>query len=74
MQIPNGKAGKWIEQRILNSAPHSPGRTKGLVDVAGLGDTTGLGSRSQSHSFWNPSSSFLLLGMWTVSLLRDRGG
>lgn len=62
------------EQTILNSAPHSPGGSKELVDVARLGDMTGLGSRNQPDSLWDPSSSFLLLGMWTVSLLRARGG
>lgn len=62
------------EQRICNSAPHSPGMSRELVDVARLGDMTGLGNRNQPDSCWDLSSSFLFLGVWTVNLLRARRG
>lgn len=67
-------AGWSSEQRILNSAHRSPGRSKELVDVSRLGDMTGIGSRNQPDSLQDSSSGFLVLGMWTVSLLRARGG
>lgn len=52
-------SGWRIEQSILNSALHSLGRTKGLVDVAGLGDTTGQGSFFKLSPFGSVDSGLV---------------